>query len=750
MGDERRLNAILFADIAGYTSLMQKDEQSAKEIIQRFRNIIEENVPKYYGRIINFMGDGCLCVFESSVNSLECSLDLQSAFLQDPFIPVRIGIHSGDVYFENDTVYGDSVNIASRIESIGVPSSIIISERIYNDIQNHRSFVVKPLGQVKFKNVTHPLKIYALANSGLKVPDPKNIRGKIDARPKRRVNSYLAIISMLIILGSFGYLVVNRGNFGGADSNIENQKVTVAVMNFENRTGENNYNILPEIITDRFINGISQLDIARVLSGETIKDYENIMMASSVPTDRMDALHEEFGVNRVIQGQIYQIGENIRAECTITDPVSKEILYATPTVSLDADDPMQGIEELRQYILSSLIVDKDRMANLLLETKPPNFEAYKALLQAKEKEDDAEMIDLLNKAIALDSLYFEPKLLRISGNYNLGNFAKADSLTRALNEEMLEAIPRQKNLLNFYKALLSGQNNLTYYHFNEELKLAPFDMMSNNTTMVLATDFINNVQKAFDIYDIIDEGKLDFANCAKCRTRLYIKMYMDLEVGDYKNALRLGKIMEANGAKSRVEKLRVRAWIRSGKLKELNEYIEEQDILEGTDKGSLFLYAAKEAGVDKNKEQEEFFISAALNSVDKVLSDFRRGELFLMNKDYLSAQESFRSFLSRDQSDIESLSYLAASHFLNNQVEKAKEILDSVERMRQPYQYGSVDYYLARYYCIIGEYDMALKALKSSIMQGQRVGYHQFHNDYWLTPIHNRPEFKEILTYWHK
>ena len=125
----RKLAAILFADIAGYTALMQKDEATASTLLSRFQKSIEELIPENNGQIVNFYGDGALCIFNNPLEAVRCAMNLQNAFQENPKVPVRIGLHSGTVVFENEKIYGDSVNLASRIESMGVPGAILLSSR---------------------------------------------------------------------------------------------------------------------------------------------------------------------------------------------------------------------------------------------------------------------------------------------------------------------------------------------------------------------------------------------------------------------------------------------------------------------------------------------------------------------------------------------------------------------------------------------------------------------------------------------
>ena len=149
----RRLAAILFADITGYTAMMQHDEEHALGNLARFKQSLEATTPKYHGQIIQYYGDGCLTVFDSPIQAVACAQVLQATFQEMPQLPVRIGIHLGDVVFAETNVFGDAVNIASRIESLGVPGSVLLSQTVRQQIKNHPEFQLTSLGNFDFKNV---------------------------------------------------------------------------------------------------------------------------------------------------------------------------------------------------------------------------------------------------------------------------------------------------------------------------------------------------------------------------------------------------------------------------------------------------------------------------------------------------------------------------------------------------------------------------------------------------------------------
>ncbi|HQU58354.1 MAG TPA: adenylate/guanylate cyclase domain-containing protein, partial [Saprospiraceae bacterium] len=183
MSRSRQLAAIMFTDIQGYTALMQQNEQEAVQARDKHRRIFNASTEKHKGRILQYYGDGTLSIFDSAIDAVKCGIEMQRGFQADPAIPVRIGIHTGDIIFSEEDIIGDSVNVASRIESLAVAGSVFISEKVYDEIKNQEGIQTRRLKAFKLKNVEKPIEVYAISNEGLVVPKPEDIKGKTDTAP---------------------------------------------------------------------------------------------------------------------------------------------------------------------------------------------------------------------------------------------------------------------------------------------------------------------------------------------------------------------------------------------------------------------------------------------------------------------------------------------------------------------------------------------------------------------------------------
>jgi class 3 adenylate cyclase/cephalosporin-C deacetylase-like acetyl esterase len=213
MPQSRRLAAIMFADIMGYTAIMQEDESKAMQLRDKLKIKLDEELLLHDGILIKFSGDGALCSFNSALEAVRAASAIQLFMLQEPSVPLRIGIHQADVVFDETDVYGDGVNIASRLESMAEPGSILVSAKVIDDVKNQKDIQSISLGKYVLKNVNDPMEIFAISNDGLKVPI-KKLAGKSEKyidktlikKNRKRIST---ILFALIIVAIASYAIIN-------------------------------------------------------------------------------------------------------------------------------------------------------------------------------------------------------------------------------------------------------------------------------------------------------------------------------------------------------------------------------------------------------------------------------------------------------------------------------------------------------------------------------------------------------------
>src|SRR6187402_129676 len=208
MSQTRQLAAIMFTDIVGYTAMMQADEQKAVAVIKHYNNTLKDQVSHFNGQVLNYYGDGSLCIFHSAADATNCSLAVQHELKKKPVVPLRIGLHIGEIFFEEAKALGDGVNVASRVQSLGQANTILISEEFHDKIKNNASIITTSLGYFDFKNVNRPMEVFALTNEGLSVPQRKSLEGKLKEKKTFKRNM-IAIVSIIVLLTAGFFIYKN-------------------------------------------------------------------------------------------------------------------------------------------------------------------------------------------------------------------------------------------------------------------------------------------------------------------------------------------------------------------------------------------------------------------------------------------------------------------------------------------------------------------------------------------------------------
>jgi TolB-like protein/class 3 adenylate cyclase len=207
MKSKGKLAAIMFTDIVGYTALVGNDSSKALELVHINSDIQKPLVEKHHGKWLKEMGDGAMVQFNTALDAVNCAVEIQKSARSDLDAKLRIGIHSGDITIENDDIFGDGVNVATRLESIADPGGIYISESIEKAIRGKSDVQAKYLGEVRLKNVTYGIRTYVVQGVGLPVPEIKEdqqLKGHFWAEVQRRgllrTGATYLVLSLLAVM----------------------------------------------------------------------------------------------------------------------------------------------------------------------------------------------------------------------------------------------------------------------------------------------------------------------------------------------------------------------------------------------------------------------------------------------------------------------------------------------------------------------------------------------------------------------
>src|SRR6187200_3187760 len=247
----RQLVAILFTDIEGYTAVMQEEEDKAIAMKDRHREVLEKQHKKHNGQLKQYYGDGTLSIFPSVIEAVQCAITMQQDFIEQPQVPVRMGLHFGDIIINEESIFGDGVNIASRIQSLSVPGCVLISVKVKDEIHNHPAFKTVSMGFYQLKNVEQIVEVFAISNEKLVVPDPKSLKGKA-----KKVSSNTAR--------------------GGKKPRL-NYK-SIAVLPFRNISNDSSIEWLSDGFTEELTSAIAGISDLKVKSSTAMKQYKNVSM----------------------------------------------------------------------------------------------------------------------------------------------------------------------------------------------------------------------------------------------------------------------------------------------------------------------------------------------------------------------------------------------------------------------------------------------------------------------------------------
>ena len=200
---KRRLAAIVFTDIVGFTNLSSKDEEGAYKLVVKQREILKPIVEKHEGQWLKEEGDALLLSFPSSKEAVNCSIQIQEAVKNVDDLILRIGIHQGDIIQEDKDVFGDDVNIASRIEPFAAPGGIAVSQKIQQDLSSNPEFEFKFIDKPKLKGVQQEISVYCIISHGLPESKKSDVQAKVD--PKKKYYKEI-LISTLFGIIIFSYI----------------------------------------------------------------------------------------------------------------------------------------------------------------------------------------------------------------------------------------------------------------------------------------------------------------------------------------------------------------------------------------------------------------------------------------------------------------------------------------------------------------------------------------------------------------
>jgi adenylate cyclase len=365
---ERRLSAILAADVAGYSRLMGVDEEATHvQLKGHLRTVVEPKIDEHRGRVVKNTGDGMLAEFSSVVDALRCAVEIQRGMaarnaevLQDKRIEFRVGINVGDVIIEENDIYGDGVNIAARLETLALPGGICVSARVHEDTRNKLDLAFEDAGEHQLKNIAWPVRVYRVRFEG------------VEAKPPPALSLP--------------------------------DKPSIAVLPFQNLSGDPSQEYFADGIAEEITTALARLRGFFVITRGSAFTYKGRAVG-------VTQVGRELGVRYVLEGSVRRAGERVRIGVQLADAGTGREIWVERYERALAD-----LFALQDEVAASVVTAVEPQLYAaegarLQQTPPGRLDAWDYVIRAlsfmwrRTRTDNATALDLLSAALRLDPSY---------------------------------------------------------------------------------------------------------------------------------------------------------------------------------------------------------------------------------------------------------------------------------------------------------------------------------------------------------
>lgn len=450
-GIERRLAAILAADMVGYSRLMEADEAGTLARLRTHRlELIDPSIAKHRGHIIKTTGDGMLVEFASIVDAVQCAAEVQGRMARrnadvSParWIQFRIGINLGDVIVEDGDIFGDGVNIAARLEALALPGGICVSKTVRDQVGDRLDVAFEDLGELCVKNIARPVHVFRiLPNTGEQ--------------------------SAAVAAGS------------GLATAESARKPSIAVLPFANMSGDPEQEFFADGLTEDIITELSRFRDLLVISRNSAFVYKGRAV-------KVQDVAREFSVHYVVEGSVRKAGGRVRVTVQLIDAESDRHIWAE-RYDREIADIFAIQDEITAAIAATLPGRVEAAGHDRAKRKPTaNMAAYECVLTAKvlhhrsTRSDNEEALRLLERAISLDPSYAHAHAWQacvLGQAWTYGWYADANAVFQQLMKALEAALALDDHDSDVHRILAAvnlvrGDHDQAAYHQERALTLNP-------------------------------------------------------------------------------------------------------------------------------------------------------------------------------------------------------------------------------------------------------------------------------------
>jgi TolB-like protein/class 3 adenylate cyclase len=352
---ERKLTAILCADVLGYSRLIGEDKEATLRTLSSYRKLIDSLIEQHRGRFVNSAGDSVLAEFASVVNPVQCAGEIQTTLKSENAslslerrMEFRIGVNLGDVMVDGAQIYGDGVNVAARLESLADPGGICISGKVHEEIGDKLALGYEDLGEQAVKNIAKPVRVFrVLAEAGAVTP------GKSRKAARRYLwRGAFSLVGLAIIVGTIvlvQHLSLRPPTTTASIPTAQSPALTlpdkpsIAVMPFSNMSGDREQEYFSDGITDDLITALSRLSDLFVIARTSTFTYKG-------KAAKVQDVSPQLGVKYILEGSVRKEADQVRITAQLVDATTGADLWAQ-----HYDRPLRDIFALQDEIVQMIV-----------------------------------------------------------------------------------------------------------------------------------------------------------------------------------------------------------------------------------------------------------------------------------------------------------------------------------------------------------------------------------------------------------
>jgi hypothetical protein len=760
----RRLAAIMFTDIAGYTQLMQESEARAYEVRKRHREVFERYHELFHGQILQYYGDGTLSIFDSCVDAVQCATAMQQELHREPAVPLRIGIHLGDIVKSGSDVYGDGVNLAARVESLGVPHAVLISEDVQKQVKNHEIDTVS-MGLFEMKNVQKPMEVFAVQAEGVIIPEINALKGK--AKRVKTTSSKrkwlrplgVGVSTLLVAAFIFWALGIGKSDQVAAKSIRE---ARVAAIPFENITGDASLDALGRMGAEWIISGLQTMKIS-TLTRETVEQHQSKLGILPNDPDGKPSFAEITGAQYAIMGSYYLVGngDSLVLNTHVSSTETGEQIYTFPAVKAHLDNKENLVQEARQYILGFWgLKAEQKIPNI----NPPKYDAYKVILECTSWQ-----VECFYKALSIDPDFLFARI-RLMGSCTRNSNDSLFYDCKAIIEKNLDRLTEyERAMFDMYSHAWEGDRTEKIKSIEQlyqvdtnnyiPLQWLGYNLLADNASFEAAERFT----KMFEKEDLWGRqiGSLSYANFIEAHIRIQeYKKASDF----YFNLTKEQQTKAGDGALAWV----IWALIYQNRIPEVQELIEENG---GKEIYLIAAYAYNYIFPDKKNpffedlrgrigefEDQNVWINDWNSKAMAyyVLRDWKNAEKSLLQRTDLSNlqfDQPFEQFPGPNYWEkLQHTGMLGSVYAHLGKIEACQAQIDQLDHLRKLYpktnsfyHRGVVPYLKARIASVLGDKELAIDLLNTSVKEGRLFAGWTYHFDQDFVSLKGYPPFEALI-----